>query len=363
MDPMSHVPSPADALASGLRGRHLLLNLLADAESADAPPGELTPLNRLLGDLATEIDHADGSLEFLVDDPRVDELADFLRHAPPVDAAQLPLMRAVSASMDAAVYWQPRWEEDVLLTLPVFREALAPAAEQVAGAPTMDWWGDDLDPAQQVWPQYVNREGVPRPRPGTLAPEPGALDDWRKRILETETRLRGDREVHGDWWSAPALAAPSTARALPTHGASGLWWMEDTFGWRSAELVTADVDPDTRVYEIAEAADWVRLCRDYPLEVTWGRHVTWHECTGRQGRWLIPDWSRVARDFDAVHVTVLGYLGTAGEVLDLDDGFATLLAGWDPDETYWLGGSSRLSEESESCHRREGDDLWVRDAR
>lgn len=139
--------------------------------------------------------------------------------------------------------------------------------------------------------------------------------------------------------------------------------MEDTFGWRSAELVTADVDPDTRVYEIAEAADWVRLCRDYPLEVTWGRHVTWHECTGRQGRWLIPDWSRVARDFDAVHVTVLGYLGTAGEVLDLDDGFATLLAGWDPDETYWLGGSSRLSEESESWHRREGDDLWVRDAR
>ncbi|AGF72445.1 hypothetical protein [Corynebacterium halotolerans] len=148
--------------------------------------------------------------------------------------------------------------------------------------------------------------------------------------------------------------------ASEIYHASGLWWLEDSFGWRCAELFTVDVDPDTRVFEIGSAMDWTNLCRDYPLEVTWGIQNTWHACTGRHGKWLIPDWSQVSRDFDAVHPTVPGCLGTAGKVLDLGDGFATLLAGWDPDEAYWLRGGSRPSEESTSWHQREEDNLWVR---
>ena len=49
----------------------------------------------------------------------------------------------------------------------------------------------------------------------------------------------------------------------------------------------------------------------------------------------------VGREFDAVHLTVDGYLSTAGRALPVDVPGAgrpvrTLLGGWDPDATWWL---------------------------
>jgi hypothetical protein len=44
----------------------------------------------------------------------------------------------------------------------------------------------------------------------------------------------------------------------------------------------------------------------------------------------------VAAHYDAVHLTVGGYLTTAGRALSVSGSAATMLAGWDPDETYWL---------------------------
>ena len=57
--------------------------------------------------------------------------------------------------------------------------------------------------------------------------------------------------------------------------------------------------------------------------------------TGWAGRWLIPDFAAVAADYDAVHLSVAGYLTTAGRALSVDDG-RTVLAGWNPDQTFWL---------------------------
>ena len=53
------------------------------------------------------------------------------------------------------------------------------------------------------------------------------------------------------------------------------------------------------------------------------------------GAWLIPDWVAVASDYDAVHLAVIGYLTTAGRALPVLDA-CTVLAGWDPDQTFWL---------------------------
>ena len=46
----------------------------------------------------------------------------------------------------------------------------------------------------------------------------------------------------------------------------------------------------------------------------------------------IPDYLAVAEDFDAFHLSVAGYLSTAGRSLPVGDA-STVLAGWDPDET------------------------------
>ena len=78
-------------------------------------------------------------------------------------------------------------------------------------------------------------------------------------------------------------------------------------------------------------------------------------------RWLIPDYAAVAADWDAVHVTVAGYLTTAGIAIPADDGACTILAGWDPDATWWLNDVLSLTSPPEDW--REDDQApfgWTR---
>lgn len=44
----------------------------------------------------------------------------------------------------------------------------------------------------------------------------------------------------------------------------------------------------------------------------------------------------MAADWDAIHVSVAGYLTTAGIAVPVARGACTMLAGWDPDATWWL---------------------------
>ncbi len=81
--------------------------------------------------------------------------------------------------------------------------------------------------------------------------------------------------------------------------------------------------------------------------------------TGRAGTWLIPDWSAVAADWDAVHVSVAGYLTTATRALPVADGTAaTMLAGWNPDQTWWLTDilATTTPHPAESWHNPEDPD-------
>jgi hypothetical protein len=71
------------------------------------------------------------------------------------------------------------------------------------------------------------------------------------------------------------------------------------------------------------------------LDVSLEKRHDWWRVTGHDGIWLIPDWEAVAADYDAAHLTALGYLTTAGRTLAAA-GSHTVLAGWNPDESYWL---------------------------
>jgi hypothetical protein len=56
----------------------------------------------------------------------------------------------------------------------------------------------------------------------------------------------------------------------------------------------------------------------------------------RLGRQLAdPDFEAVAVDYDAIHLSVAGYVLTAGRTRQAENA-RTVLAGWNPDETYWL---------------------------
>lgn len=99
-----------------------------------------------------------------------------------------------------------------------------------------------------------------------------------------------------------------------------------------------------RALEIRDADDWAELCRRHPLEVTASRRHDWYRTTGRDRRWLLPDWSRVAEEGDAVHLTGWAYLTAATREIVIDDEHSSVIGGWGPDETYWLSGLVREVE-------------------
>jgi hypothetical protein len=62
---------------------------------------------------------------------------------------------------------------------------------------------------------------------------------------------------------------------------------------------------------------------------------------------VVPDWVQVAERYDAVHLQLGGYLSAAGVAIPIDDspGTASMIAGWNPDETYWF--SSDIAYDSQ----------------
>jgi hypothetical protein len=120
----------------------------------------------------------------------------------------------------------------------------------------------------------------------------------------------------------------------------GLHLVEDGFGWSSARCWGLELPPGGAIFEIGEADDWSALVRRYPLAVTKSRRHDWWRATGQDLEWAIPDFHAVAADYDAVHLSVAGYLSTAGRAIPAGDANTTL-AGWDPDATWWLTDSPR----------------------
>lgn len=128
-------------------------------------------------------------------------------------------------------------------------------------------------------------------------------------------------------------------------------------GWDQATVRQIHVPPDARVCEIDSPESWADLCRRFPLDVTASRRHDWYRTTARNGRWVIPDWAQVARNFDAVHLTVAGYLSTAGLPVPVEHDLMTVLAGWNPDQTFWL--TDVPHESAHRAWRYDQDEGWT----
>ena len=129
---------------------------------------------------------------------------------------------------------------------------------------------------------------------------------------------------------------PSTSRrtpgdALPVAAVCPDW--HERRGPR-IEVWSVQPRPDARVFEVRGSDDWIELLSAHPRRVS-EDHAEWRHWTGWTGDWIVLDWSSVARDWAGVHVTVGGWI-TAAHRLLLVPGGATVLAGWNPDETVWL---------------------------
>lgn len=235
---------------------------------------------------------------------------------------------AFSAAVGAARYWQDPDGEDVLAAHPDVRAAFEPLALHVSTMSELGWWYASSRPDQ--WLIDWENPGYPAPA------ERPDLDTWAMGIRAEEERSQRDRPrdpsaaYSGPWWSAPVVSRRSTAGRIP----EAFDLVEDDFGWDAA-TVTPSSAPE-QVIEIRTAGDWVDLCRAHPIEVTASRRHDWYRTTGIDSRWVIPDWSAIAGQAEGVHLTAAAYLELAGRALPVDDGLATVIAGWDPDATFWL---------------------------
>ncbi len=253
--------------------------------------------------------------------------------------AEVALLAPLAESVDSAMYWQGPDGEDEALTAPEVADALMPVARAVSAAPAALWWYSSMAPDGQRYVQHLASDHDDDPP--DLSGAAARLARWRSDTGESERRAR-ERPWNpaanwsGRWWSSPALSSlVSTTRCLPGLGAVGLALVEDSFGWTVARCWPLAPRPGSRIYEVSGPGAWTELVARYPLDVTRSRRHDWWRVTGWSGRWLIPDFTAAAADYEAVHLSVIGYLTTAGRALPVGDA-ATMLAGWNPDETWWL---------------------------
>jgi hypothetical protein len=239
-----------------------------------------------------------------------------------------------------AVYWQQPFDAaaDRVLAEHGVLDAMLPVAAAITAAPGTRWWASPAALDSQAYAQFLGDHALPGPR---LSGAAGLLGTWRADTVADE-RSAHDRPDDpsapwsGHWWSSPALSGlPVTTRALPGLGAARLVLVEDSLGWRSARCWPLAPRAGVRVYEVGGPDAWAELAGRYPLDVSRSRRHDWWRVTGWAGRWVMPDYAAVAADYDAVHVSAAGYLAAAGRALPVGDA-RTMLAGWEPDATWWL---------------------------
>lgn len=292
--------------------------------------------------------------------PAAADLAAALRAFDPgvlLAADDVALLDPLANGVCSAMCWQEPFERERLLTDDQALGALVPVAEAVLRSPGAAWWSSPVPRERQ--------HAVTWGRSGTTAPPAAAaaLRDWREAAVVHQARaadLPPDvrANVSGCWWSAPVTAGlMSSSRSLGRWDAVGMFLVEECQGdFDTAVVQRIEVADSARVYEVDSPGAWVRLAEQYPLEVTRSRRHDWWRVTGLDGRWVIPDWQAVPADWDGVHLRVAAYIAGAGRALPVGSA-ATVIAGWDPDQTYWLTDGVRavddgavwvLPEEAES---------------
>lgn len=364
--------SLVEKLLAGPRGRRLLLEYaLASERLANREDREDSfsaavfrasyHLDPGKGSSAVLFRHGTDDAELTVISP--EEAAKRLASVPLVEVTPGLLLLCLSRSVDMARYWQEPDGEDVLTGTAPMREALGGVAEHVAVSAETDWWHTPVEERSQ-W--AVQWDDAP---PKTIPAEPlTVLRAAREKEIEAEQFAARKRPAEpaapwsGDWWSRPVWELPSSSRELFDGSPAGLWLVEDSLGWETAETTRLGVAAGLRMYEIDTADAWAELCARFPLEQTAQKRHDWYRTTGRAGRWVIPDWASVAEHYDAVHLHVAAYLAAAGTAIPVDADTASVIAGWNPDETYWFTPRIRYLDDPVAwvLEEQETDYLWAR---
>lgn len=171
------------------------------------------------------------------------------------------------------------------------------AAEQLLDAPGTSNWFADLDRRQQVWI-------APDDRPPTRAAFHPNLQPFGERVPKPLRAL----------WTSTCIGT------CPSSWVPYLRWGEEHrpppyHPWQ------LEISPTARVYEIHGPEAWHSLCLAFPLY-------------GPDNR-VMPNWEKVARTWDGIHLSVGGLLTTEQVCWSTPQGW-TQLSRWNVESTVWL---------------------------
>ncbi|MBW4078339.1 MAG: hypothetical protein HIU84_07490 [Acidobacteria bacterium] len=191
--------------------------------------------------------------------------------------------------------------------------------------------------------------------------------------------LRGADVEAQEWWHeelpdsnyrvTPCFTNYSHVYGNGEFTSAGLWTVTDPppevhdtliFAWdfdgRPTSRWRMPVRSGARLWNINAPTDWVRLVETYP-KVAVRAHAGWelpgpnqypsdtkmlralvtqHAVRTTITHHALPDWDRVAHDFDGVHLSWAGFLTSEGYISDLTDGGVTMLRYWGSERTLWL---------------------------
>ena len=275
------------------------------------------------------------------------------------------LLAGLAEAVNSACYWQEPDETDELLLKPPVLTALGEVANSLSGSLAAWLRPSSVALDRQCFVQWTDEHKL---QPPSLTASAEKRARWKASTIADERQAADrprDPAAHwsGRWWSTPALSdLVTTTRSITGLGATKLMLVEDSLGWKRALVWSLTPASGSRIYEISDPTAWTDLVARYPMDVSLSKRHDWWRTTGVDGPWLMPDWSAVGADYDGVHLTVTGYLTTAGRYLAVGQS-GTVLAGWNPDETYWLNDVLRPGTAPSEWQSNESQPpTWVDDA-
>lgn len=134
------------------------------------------------------------------------------------------------------------------------------------------------------------------------------------------------------WWSHPNTLPSFQANSEQLSG-----FAFDDAIILPTSMAKLEVPTAAKIYEIHDAQDWLSLVDRFPTEAKILHLDNWifSDDPALESSW-IPDWQRVADEFDGVYLSPAAYLGVSYSFIELEDGRATFLSGWSPGATFWL---------------------------
>ncbi len=181
---------------------------------------------------------------------------------------------------------------------------LTTLARAILAQPEAAWWFAALDRTAQLWVPWIAPKGD-RPDPARLVTPIAPPDRWE----------RYGQKPAGALYTSTALDGASSALSALTHFTGD---HDATPPLASFRLQGTE---GARVFEVDGPYAWRRLCTTYPAAADDDQ--------------IVPDWAAVAKDWDAVHLTLAGVL-TAEQVRVEGPERWTEHWGWDAELTAWL---------------------------